>query len=393
MDVRAILLTGVPAEPGDSSTSAAADAPESFSGVPFSLLPVLGRPVLHRVADQLNQAGVDSISVINAADPSLPLIEDARGADLLWKDVSADQIWRTAEERFSEAAQAGAELVIVIRLGAYVEVDIDPLLQFHLDRRNHTTQVVASDGSLDFFVLSGSRRNDAAFLLRNRLTKMRVRTEPYVTAAYVNRLRNASDFRRLVLDSFSLKTAIQPVGEQVRPGVWVARGAKIDRSVRLVAPCYVGPYSRIRAGSLITRGTAIEHHSEVDCGTVVEASTLLPLAYLGTGLDLVHSLVGFKRIASMKHAAQLEVEDATLVSAVPATSALRTLGHAANLIAFLPRQMIRSFFGGRKVRKSQVDAECPPTSFDPTAVNHPVAPDRQSLSTTAVAGMREYGNQ
>ena len=68
------------------------------------------------------------------------------------------------------------------------------------------------------------------------------------------------------------------------------------------------------------------------------------------------------------------------------------LSHAANLITFVPRQIIRNFIGSRKLRKSQVEAECPPASFDPGAVARPVTQDRQPL-TSSVVGMREYGNQ
>jgi carbonic anhydrase/acetyltransferase-like protein (isoleucine patch superfamily) len=394
MDVRAIVLSGIPVESAGTSVSAAvASAPETFSGVPLSLLPIMGKPLLHRIADRLKQTGVDSVSVLNASDASLPLTAEACRADLNWKDVSPEQVWRAAEEEFDRLVQAGAEIVLVLRLGAYAEVEIDPLLQFHLDQRNHTTQVVAADGPLDFFVLSGSRRNDAAFLLRSKLTKMRVATQPFATGGYVNRLQNVSELRQLVLDTFALKTSIQPLGEQVRPGIWVGPGARIERGVRLVAPCYIGASSKIRAGALITRGSSVEHHCVVDCGTVVESSTLLPLSYVGAGLDLMHSVVGSKRIVSVKYSAELDVEDNTLVSTVPATSALRTLNHAANLVAFIPRQMIRNIFGERKLRKSQADVECPEPSFDPGAVARPVGQDRQSLTSTAVAGMREYGNQ
>jgi carbonic anhydrase/acetyltransferase-like protein (isoleucine patch superfamily) len=393
MDVRAILLTGVPPEPGTASADAVAGTPEHFSGTPFVLLPVLGQPLVQRIADRLMQCGVDSVTVLNTADPCLPLIQEARRSDVKWKDVSAEQVWRAAEDEFQELVQAGAELVIVIRAGAYSEVEIDPLLQFHLDRRNHTTQVIAPDGPLDFFVLSGSRRNDAAFLLRSKLTRMRLQTQPFLSDAYVNRLRSSAEMRKLVVDSLMLKTRIQPMGEQVRPGIWIGSGARVDRSVRLVAPCYIGPHARVRAGSLITRASSLEHHTVVDCGTVVEASTVLPLSYIGAGLDLTHSVVGFKRILSIKYSAELEVEDKTLVSELPTTSALRTLSHAANLISFLPRQMLQSVFSGRKLRESQVVPECPPVEFDPGTVARPAAKERQGLTPSVVAGMRDYGNQ
>ena len=387
MDVRAILITGVPAElndiPGPLTNS------EAFAGIPNALLPVLGRPLLHHVADRLKNSGIDSISVLNAADPSLPLIEEAYRPDLRWKNVPAAQIWRVAEEEFDELVQAGAEMVIVLRLGDYVEVDPDRLLQYHLDERNHTTQVASSDGPLDFFVLCGSRRNDARFLLRNKLTKMRVQTQPYRTDAYVNRLQNVMDLRQLALDSLLRKTSIEPQGRQVRPGIWIGEGAKIDRNVRLVAPCYIGPWARVRTGSLITRGSSLEHHSIVERGTVVEGSTLLPLSCVGAGLDLVHSVVGCRQMASVKHSAQLEIQDPSLLSVVPSTSVSRTLSHAINLIAYLPRQMMGSVFGTRKVLKPQPALEKLATGFDATAVAHTMTQDRQRLTAGAVARIRE----
>ena len=385
MDLRAILLIGNP-DPSDTATSSKDH--ESFSGVPLSLLPVLGKPLLHRFADRLKKAGVDSIAVLNTGACSSPLVEDSRRGDFKWKDVSAQQAWREAEEQFDEFVHSGADLVLLVRLGTYAEVEIDPLIQFHLDQRNHVTQVAQENGALDFFVLSSSRRNDAAFLLRNKLAKMRVTAKPFMTRGYVNSLQNAADFRRLVLDSFSLKTSIEPAGEQVRPGIWIGFGARVHRSVRLVAPCYVGPYSKVRKGGLITRGSDIEHHSVVDSGSVVEASTLLPLSYLGAGLDLSHSILGNKRIVSVKYGAELEVEDKSLVSAVPATSALRTLQDAANLATFIPRQFIRSFIGGSKPKPASTQVECP-SGFDAAAVTRPTVQEHAALTSSVIARVRE----
>ena len=180
MDVRAILLIGNP-DPADGAAPSV--GAEAFSGVPLSLLPVLGKPLLHRFTDRLKKAGVDSIAVLNTGECSSPLVQDSRRSDLKWKDVSAQQAWREAEEQFDEFVHSGADLVLLVRLGTYAEVEIDPLIQFHLDQRNHVTQVAREDGALDFFVLSSSRRNDAAFLLRNKLTKMRVTARPFMTLA------------------------------------------------------------------------------------------------------------------------------------------------------------------------------------------------------------------
>src|SRR5689334_8886670 len=210
MDVRAIILIGFPSEPSEQLSSVA-EPSENFAGIPLAVLPVLGQPVLHRIIDHLKSAGVDSCSVLNAAESTLPVIEDAHRADIKWQNVSSSQLWRAVGEEFDEMARGGAELVLVVRMGSYAEVEVDPLLQFHLDQRNHITQVASGDGPLDFFVLSGSRRNDAAFLFRNKLAKMRVPTRPFSTSGYVNRLQTAADFRRLTVDSLLQKTSIRPV--------------------------------------------------------------------------------------------------------------------------------------------------------------------------------------
>lgn len=389
MDIRAILLTGVPGTTDDAATNGSSSAPETFSGTPLALLPILGRPVLHRVVDQFRRCGIESVSVLQASAQHAGTEID-RAADLPWKWVAADQIWRAAEDEFECQVQAGAELVLLMRLGAYAEVELDPLIQFHIDRHNHITQVQASDGAIDFFVLSGSRRNDAAYLLRRNLREARVLGPAFETHGYVNRLRTPADFRALALDSLMQKTSIRPAGEEVRPGIWLAAGARVNRNARLVAPCYVGASSKVRAGALITRGSSIEHHCLVDCGSVIEESTLLPLSYLGTGLDLSHSVVGSNRIFNARYKAELELQDATLVSTLPDTSVLRTLHHAANLMSFVPRQIVRGLAGERKVRESQVDSKCPPGTFDPSAVTRPV---NQEIASTVVAGVREYGNQ
>ena len=131
----------------------------------------------------------------------------------------------------------------------------------------------------------------------------------------------------------------------------------------------------------------------MDCGTVVEASTVLPLSYVGAGLDLVHSVVGFKRIASVKYSAELETEDKNLVSVVPASSIWRTIHNASRLVTFVPHQMVMKLFGGRKMQSSIPCPENADKSFDPRAVARPVAQECQSLTPTVVTRMREYGNQ
>ena len=49
-----------------------------------------------------------------------------------------------------------------------------------------------------------------------------------------------------------------------------------------MAPVYIGRRAKIRSGSVVTRAAAVEHHSVVDCGTVVENGTIEKL-FAGLG--------------------------------------------------------------------------------------------------------------
>jgi hypothetical protein len=98
--------------------------------------------------------------------------------------------------------------------------------------------------------------------------------------------------------------------------------------------------------------------------------------------------VGNKRIVSVKYAAELEVEDKSLVSAVPSTSALRTLQNAANLAAFVPRQFIRSLVAGANAKPDPVQSECP-SGFDAAAVTRPVVQEHAGLTSSVIARVRE----
>ncbi len=397
MDVRAILVVEHSAENLPAVPPGAAGLPYAkgaISGIPMALLPVLGRSITVRVAEALAGAGVDQVSIISSASPAAWIEQELLGAQAKWKQATEENLWRVTEEQFSDFAQDGAELVLVWRIGAYADIDLDHLLQFHLDQRSRVTQVCDAQGRLDIFVISASRRNDAAHLFRTRLMQPRMALREYQISGYVNRLANPDDFRQLAVDSLMLKTSLRPVGKEIRPGIWKAEGARIDRRARIVAPAYIGAYARVRNAALVTRCSSVEHHSIVDCGTAVDNSTILPFSYMGVGLDLCNSILSEQQIVHLKRKAVVTIEDPRLVDSVPQTVAVRVLEHAAGLIAFLPRQLWRGF-RGEKAASQPVLAEAANVEiqrFDP-----PVGEERNTTKAEAfendLAIMRRYGNQ
>ncbi len=112
---------------------------------------------------------------------------------------------------------------------------------------------------------------------------------------------------------------------------------------RVLAPAFIGAHSKIRASALVTRDSVIEHHAEVDCGTVVENSTILPFTYVGAGLDVMHSVVGFRRMSHLLRNVEVEIHDGKLVGMSPVSTVSRLAGSTAALFAVLPKQIYRGF--------------------------------------------------
>ena len=336
MDVRAILMVG-----GTQSGQE-----ENIGGIPIAYLDVLGLPLVERVLRRLQHFGVCGITLISEAAQADPTARRARlRPEVPWILASQGEFWQTAENTFRKYAEDGAELVIAVRMGPYAEVDYEELIQHHLDHHCPVTMAVDSeDASLDIFVLNASRRNDAALLFRSELRKLRTECKGFRVTGYVNRLKTAADLRCLALDGLLRKNAICPVGKEIRPGVWVAKSARIHRKARVVAPAFVGAYAKIRASALVTRSTVVEHHAEVDCGTVVEDSTVLPYTYVGAGLDVMHSVVGFRRLSHLVRNVEVEISDRKLVGMPAVNVVSRLAGSTAALFAFLPKQIYRGFF-------------------------------------------------
>jgi carbonic anhydrase/acetyltransferase-like protein (isoleucine patch superfamily) len=381
MDVRAILLIG-----GKPETSS-----EHFSGVPLAMLDLLGASLLNRVTHRMHQHGISSIAVISEYDqfPDRHLSHDLR-----WFKATNGQFWRFAEAVFNDFAQNGAELIVVMRLASYATIDYEKLVQSHLDRHSRLTRVCDKQGeALDLFLISASRRNDAAFIFRNMLERFRVSPDVFSLDENQNRLQTVADFRRLALDSFAGKTGIEPQGEQIRPGVWVAPGARIHRDARIVAPAYIGAYARVRARAVVTRGSVVERNSAIDCGTVVENSTVLPFSQLGAGLDVGHSVVGFRHIFHLQRRVNVEIADERLLDMASTSATVRALSDMVNLALYLPKALLANL----REQAKEIPATLPeaiqatPPSLSAAVVEHQDRADRHFAPELMAA--RRYGNE
>ena len=390
MDVKAILITGVQ-QPGVQSGGG---APEFVAGAPIATLDVLGSPLVVRVAEQLLAGGVSSVAIVSDADASCPaaLRRDAARANVRFISAGGAQLWRECESIFQEFTDA--ELVIVWRMGAYAELDLGELVQAHIHQRSRVTQVCDPAGEgLGIFAISGSRRNDAAFLFRHNLQESRTPCSTYAAHGYSNRLRTAADLRRLTVDALHLRNRIHPIGREIKPGVWLGRGARIQKGARVLAPGYIGPYSLVRTSAVLTRCSVVEQHSQIDCGSMIEDSTILPFTYVGAGLDACHSIVGNRRLLSLRRNVEVEITDPRLSGMVSENAGVRTAVSMGALFSFLPRQIFRGVFAKshREPPSLPEAVQTPSAALRETGTLQPSPDATQFPANMAVA--RRYGNE
>jgi hypothetical protein len=283
-------------------------------------------------------------------------------SDVTCVSAAPDRFWRTAESVFNDMAQSGAELVILIRLGAYAEVDFEKQVQFHIDRKERVTRMASDEQTLEIFCISASRRNDAASLFRTQLAHCRSECPVLQHDGYVNPLATARDLRQFAIDILTRQTQTCPAGKEIKPGVWTAPGAMIEKGARVLAPAFVGSLARIRSGAVITRCSSVERHAEVDCGTVIENSTVLPFSYVGAGLDLAHSVAGMGRIVNLHRDVTVTIVDRKLIASMSAASGKRFVTSAAEVLTYLPKLAFQGIFGANKVEKTDLQTTLRKTS-------------------------------
>jgi carbonic anhydrase/acetyltransferase-like protein (isoleucine patch superfamily) len=259
-------------------------------------IPVLGCSPIARTVESMKRAGLPGVSILGTT------VWDEKGGFV----SSEEQAWLLAAHELKAFKEKGLSAVVITRMGHYIECEWQALIEEHCNRGQAVSRAFDHEGPLDLWVVDPNRFcADGDLLMSLRASK----TAEYQVEGYVNRLTGARDLRRLVTDIFSSRCQVRPSATEVRPGLWVADGAQIARSARVVAPAYIGYGVKIADECLITRCSTVEANSCVDFGTAIEDSSVLPDTYVGIGLDLSHSLVDGGEILSLHHEVRLRISD------------------------------------------------------------------------------------
>jgi hypothetical protein len=280
------------------------------------------------------RGGVPRISVLgnDLGECALRKLHDLglMGSKTVAAKSETDQVSRSSFTNRSdsewEAAIAGwvaqdVEILFLLRAGIYTDLNFRELLDFHLERKAALTQVYAADGCLDIAVVSAGvlRAADRA-AYKGTLSALLPRRERFFYGGYVNRLRKAADFMRLVEDGLYGRCDLRPAGSEIASGVWFGEGAEVEPSCRIGAPCYLGAGTRIAACCTIGGGSAIEGACEIDSGTRLENAWVLPGTYVGVGLNVRRSIVSRRQLFHMERETQITITDPRLIGATRSLS-------------------------------------------------------------------------
>lgn len=333
MDVRGLILV---------NTENESEERVPFVSPSLALLDVAGYSALLRTAQRLESFGIQPVTaVVEESEPAfarsrlLPATIDCRAA-------APERFWRAAENAFNDMAANGADLIVVIRMGSYAEIDFEKLIRFHLERQCRVTRAIHETETLDILCISGSRRNDAASLFRSNLARCRSECEYYVHQGYINQLADIRDLRQFAIDILTLKTETSTAGKEIRPGIWAGPGACIEKGARILAPSFIGSSALVRHGAVITRCSTVESHAQIDCGSVIENCTVLAYTTVGACLDVSHSVAGLGQIVHFRRGVVIQIADKKLLGQVSQSIAERLASSATQL----PQRMWRTLFGG-----------------------------------------------
>ena len=273
---------------------------------------ILGQSVLDRTVARLRNAGIQTISVIGG--PNVRSLPKNRGVEIIVAGNSFAR-WPAAQQTMREQSAQGIKTVLMIGLGAYMELDVAQALELHCTQGMPLTQLEDTQGPLDFWIVNSRWFSTAATgcTLPFRYGEFPGLPVPCPMSGYVNRLAEARDLRRLVVDAFLSRCEIIPRGREVRPGIWIDDGARVHKSTRLVAPVYLGCSTKVGPSAVITRFSNLERHCQVGAGTVVDAATVLPHTVLGSGLDVSHAVVDGNNFVDLDRNVALQIDDPKLI--------------------------------------------------------------------------------
>jgi hypothetical protein len=273
---------------------------------------ILGQSLLDRAVAKLKQFGVSDYTLISESSPQF----------LPSRVATIDAFVEAWERAVANYVEECVDLLLLVRVSAYSDLDYVQLLRFHLETESPMTQAYAADGALDIALLDASRLRGSNSAYRRALSALISRQGRFMYHGYVKRLVQRQDFYQLMQEGLRGQCGLRPVGTETREWVWQGADCEIDDSAAITGPAFIGEGSTIGACCTVGPGSSIERDCEVDCGTVVEKSWITPNTYLGVALDVRRLIVGQSTLFNLDRNVEVEIGDHRLIGAAAKSTPL-----------------------------------------------------------------------
>ncbi|HUB02546.1 MAG TPA: hypothetical protein VL983_07665 [Terriglobales bacterium] len=309
MRINAILLSG---DSVPLASMVCKPFPKEIAPSRFTNVQIFGQSIVGQMIERLRRH-----------DIRVTLIKSPGGSKFVGDRETEISVAANSRERemalahaVNESAAGNSKTVLVSELSAYVEFDVTNAIQFHEARGQAVTPIRDSDGCIRSWLIDVAKWNSlrgSSQLLWERDFEGK-RYEPFASRAYVNRLSNVFDLRKLVMDAFLGRCFIKPKEREFKPGVWMHESVRVDKSVRLVAPVYIGKNTAVGSGAIISRFTNIETGCRIGEGSVVSYASILPHTRVGKGLDISRAWVDGCEFTDLRRNVTLRVSDPNLIT-------------------------------------------------------------------------------
>jgi mannose-1-phosphate guanylyltransferase/phosphomannomutase len=302
---------------------------------PKPMVPVVNRPVVHHVLDNLLRHGVKDVMVnlYAHADQVRGYCGDGSRWSLNLSYSHEPKLMGTAGAIKKVAGFFKDGPFFVMSGDGLSDVDLTGMLEFHRRRGSLATMGVKRiDSRFDYGVtlsrpngrikgflekpswgdvfsntvntgiylfepeilkmIPAGRVYDFGHDLWPKLLKARKPIFAYEIEGYWCDVGNLSEYRRCQLDVLDGKAKVNIPGREAPKGVWIEEGASVDPKAVLKAPCVIGKGSRIEAGAQIGPYTVVGDRAKIAPKAVLKNCILFDHVTVGRNVHLSNCILG-----------------------------------------------------------------------------------------------------
>lgn len=302
---------------------------------PKPMVPVVNRPVIHHVLDNLLKHGVQEVMVNLHAHPEQ--VRGYCGDGSRWSLKLAYSM----EPKLLGTAGAIKKVEGFLKDGPFFvmsgdglsDIDLTAMYAFHRRRGSIATMatkridarfeygVTLTDASQrikgflekpswgDVFsnkvntgiylfepevlkLIPKNKVYDFGHELWPKLLKMKKPIFAYETDSYWCDVGNLPEYRRSQIDVLDRRAKVNIPGVEIRKGVYVQEGTVVDLKAKMIPPVVIGKGGRIAAGAVVGPYSVIGDRANIGQGAVLDRCILFDNVTVGQGVRLTNCIIG-----------------------------------------------------------------------------------------------------